>query len=76
MQVRRMFAALMAVMLVSASAVAQERRYAGAGGPIPEGTQVEIRIIDNISSETAREGGRYETLTRFPQPGNGKMPSW
>jgi hypothetical protein len=60
MQVRRMIAALMAVLLVSGLAVAQERRSAGAGGPIPGGTQVEIRIIDNLSSETAREGDKFQ----------------
>jgi hypothetical protein len=57
MQVRRTIAALVAVLLVSASAVAQERRsVTGRGGPIPEGTQITIRMIDSLSSETAREG--------------------
>jgi hypothetical protein len=72
MQVRRTIAALMAVMLVSASAVAQERRYAGAGGPIPEGTQVEIRIIDNISSETAREGDTFQATLEQAIVANGQ----
>ena len=59
MQVRRTIAAWMltAAMLVGGSAVAQERRsVTGRGGPIPEGTQVTIRMIDSLSSETAREG--------------------
>ena len=59
MQVRHTMAALMAIVLVSGSALAQERRSAGVGGPIPEGTQVEIRIIDNLSSETARQGDTF-----------------
>jgi hypothetical protein len=50
----------MAVMLVSGSAVAQERRsVTGRGGPIPGGTQVTIRMIDSLSSETAREGDTF-----------------
>jgi hypothetical protein len=60
MRVRRTIAALVAVMLVSGLAVAQERRsVTGRGGPIPEGTQITIRMIDNLSSETAREGDTF-----------------
>ena len=60
MQVRRTIAAVVAVMLVSGLAVAQERRsVTGRGGPIPEGTQVTIRMIDSLSSETAREGDTF-----------------
>ncbi|MGB9103350.1 MAG: hypothetical protein WCC59_01215 [Terriglobales bacterium] len=60
MHFRRTIAALVAVMLVSGSAVAQERRsVTGRGGPIPEGTQVTIRMIDSLSSETAREGDTF-----------------
>ena len=68
MQGRRTIAAVMAmaVVLVSGLAVAQERRSAGAGGPIPEGTQVEIRIIDTISSETARQGDKFQATLEQP----------
>jgi hypothetical protein len=60
MQFRRTIAALMAVMLVSGVAVAQERRnMTGRGGPIPDGTQVTIRMIDSLSSETAQEGDTF-----------------
>ena len=65
MQVRQTIAAWMAVMLLAGLTVAQERRSAGAGGPIPGGTQVEIRIIDNLSSATAHEGDTFQgTLER------------
>lgn len=59
MQARRTMAAVVAIMLVSWVAGAQERRSAGVGGAIPEGTQVEIRIIDSLSSDTAREGDSF-----------------
>jgi hypothetical protein len=62
MQVRRTIAAWMvtAAMLVGGLAVAQERRsVTGRGGPIPEGTQVTIRMIDSLSSETAKEGDTF-----------------
>jgi hypothetical protein len=60
MQLKQTIAALVAVMLVSASAVAQERRsVTGRGGPIPEGTQITVRMIDNLSSETAHEGDTF-----------------
>ncbi|MGA1998976.1 MAG: hypothetical protein ABSG52_03200 [Terriglobales bacterium] len=62
MQVRRTIAAwmVMAVVLVGGLAVAQERRsVTGRGGPIPEGTQVTIRMIDSLSSETAKEGDTF-----------------
>jgi hypothetical protein len=60
MQVRRTIAALVAAMLVSGLAVAQERRsVTGSGGPIPEGTQITVRMIDNLSSETAHEGDTF-----------------
>ncbi|MBZ5512828.1 MAG: hypothetical protein LAN70_16900 [Acidobacteriia bacterium] len=60
MHFRRTIAVWMAVMLVSASAVAQERRsVTGRGGPIPEGTPITIRMIDSLSSETAREGDTF-----------------
>jgi hypothetical protein len=72
MQVRQTIAVLMALMLVSASAVAQERRSAGAGGPIPAGTQVEIRIIDSISSETAREGDTFQATLEQEIVANGR----
>ena len=72
MQVRRTMAAWMAVMLVIGSAVAQERRSAGAGGPIPDGTQVEIRIIDSLSSETAREGNTFQATLEQAIVANGR----
>ena len=72
MQVRRTIAALMAVMLVSGLAVAQERRSFGAGGPIPEGAQVEIRMIDSVSSETAREGDRFQATLEQAIVANGR----
>ncbi len=59
MQVRRTIAAVLAVMLVSGPAGAQERRSAGTGGPIPDGTHVEVRIIDSLTSDTAREGDAF-----------------
>lgn len=75
MQVRRTIAAWMvtAVMLVGGLAVAQQRRSAGAGGPIPEGTQVEIRIIDSLSSETAHEGNTFQATLEQEIVANGRL---
>lgn len=57
MQLRRMTAAIFVVLMVSLMVSAQERRRAsGSGGAIPEGTQVTIRMIDSLTSETAKEG--------------------
>jgi hypothetical protein len=74
MQVKRTIATLLAVMLVSGLALAQERRSAGIGGPLPEGTQVEIRIIDNLSSDTAREGDKFQGTLEQPIVINGQTP--
>ncbi len=73
MQVKRTIAAVVAVMLVSGLAGAQERRSAGIGGALPEGTQVTIRIIDSLSSETAREGDTFRGTLEQPIEVNGRV---
>jgi hypothetical protein len=60
MQVRRTVAAIIFVLVVSLSLAAQQRRA------IPEGTQVTIRIIDNLSSETAKEGDVFHATLEEP----------
>src|SRR5512147_924271 len=54
MQSRRTVSAVLVVLALSLSLAAQQRRV------IPEGTQVTIRIIDNLSSETAKEGDTFQ----------------
>jgi hypothetical protein len=57
MNTRRTIVAIMVITLAWLCASAQERRSAtGTGGPIPEGTTVEVRFIDSLNSETAVEG--------------------
>ena len=59
MSLRRRAAAMVVVMLVSLSAWAQHRTVSGAGGPIPAGTQVQVRFIDNLSSATAQNADTF-----------------
>lgn len=54
------------VVLISSLLVAQRSREGGVGGPIPEGTQVTIRMIDTLSSETAREGDTFHATLEQP----------
>jgi hypothetical protein len=72
MQVQRVVTSLVAIIALSWAAGAQERRSVGAGGAIPEGTQVEIRIIDSLSSETAREGDTFHGTLNQPIEVNGR----
>jgi hypothetical protein len=46
-------------MLFCLSAAAQHRNGNGAGGPIPAGTQVQVRFIDNLDSQTAKDGDTF-----------------
>ncbi|MGZ4811922.1 MAG: hypothetical protein ACXVZI_04070 [Terriglobales bacterium] len=67
MKAPRALAALTGIVIVSSLCLAQEHRHAGGmGGPIPEGTQVTIRMIDNLSSETAREGDTFHASLEQP----------
>lgn len=59
MSLRRTAAAMVAVMLVCLSAWAQHRNSTGTGGPIPAGTQIQVRFIDNLNSETAKDGDTF-----------------
>jgi hypothetical protein len=56
----------MAILLsFSLSAAAADRRPAGPGGSIPAGTQIQVRMIDSLSSATAKEGDVFHgTLER------------
>ena len=57
---------IVAVVLISSLLVAQRSREGGMGGPIPEGTQVTIRMIDSLSSETAHEGDTFHATLDQP----------
>ena len=59
MSLRRTAAATVVVILVCLSASAQHRTGSGTGGPIPAGTQVQVRFIDNLDSETAKDGDTF-----------------
>ncbi len=66
MYVRRTLAATL-VILLSLAAWAQQRRGTnGYGGTIPEGTQIEIRMIDSLSSETAKSGDTFHASLEQP----------
>jgi hypothetical protein len=60
MQFRRTVTAIFVVLTLSFSLAAQQRRA------IPEGTQVQIRIIDNLSSETAKDGDVFHATLDQP----------
>jgi hypothetical protein len=60
MNARRTIATILIVIMACLSASAQQRRSAsGTGGPIPDGTQVPVRFIDNLTSETANQGDTF-----------------
>ncbi|MGI9103972.1 MAG: hypothetical protein ACR2IF_16145 [Terriglobales bacterium] len=58
MTFHRLIAATIVVTL-SLSAAAQRRAIAGTGGAIPQGTPIEIRMIDSLNSETAKSGDLF-----------------
>ena len=60
MKARRAIAVSVMVMMVCLSASAQSRIASGTGGPIPAGTQIQVRFIDNLTSETANEGDTFQ----------------
>jgi hypothetical protein len=73
MNARRTIAAIAIVIMVGLSASAQQRRSAsGTGGPIPDGTQVEVRFIDNLTSETANEGDTFHATLEQEIVANGE----
>ncbi len=53
-------------ILISSLMVAQRSREGAMGGPIPEGTQVTIRMIDSLSSETAHQGDIFQATLEQP----------
>jgi hypothetical protein len=73
MKLQRSVAVLVAIFVISSLISAQERYHAtGPGGPLPEGTTVEIRMIDSINSETAQEGDTFHASLEQPIVVNGR----
>jgi hypothetical protein len=66
MKLKWRLAALVVVSMASLLALAQHRTVSGAGGPIPAGTQIQVRFIDNLNSETAREGDTFRATLEEP----------
>jgi hypothetical protein len=66
MNFRRTIATVIVVTMASFTALAQHRTGNGAGGLIPAGTQVTIRFIDNLTSETAHEGDTFHATLEEP----------
>lgn len=62
------------VVLISITVTAQRHgRYAsGSGGVIPQGTQVQIRMIDSLSSANARAGQTFRASLEQPIVVNGR----
>ncbi len=56
---RRQFCAVFLVLMVSLAAMGQRRGAAAMGGPIPAGTQLSVRMIDSLSSATAKAGDTF-----------------
>jgi hypothetical protein len=73
MNARRTITASVMVIMVCLSASAQQRRSAGGtGGPIPDGTQVQVRFIDNLTSETANQGDTFHATLEQEIVANGQ----
>ncbi len=70
MNARRTIAPI--VLILSCLAFAQTRRAPGYGGPIAEGTQVQIRMIDSLSSGSAHEGDTFHATLDQPIIVNGR----
>ena len=66
MNVRRTIVAAMVVLTLSLSVSAQRGGVRRVGGPIPEGTTVEIRMIDTITSEAAKDGDTFRATLAQP----------
>lgn len=64
---------LVVIVMLSLSAFAQRRSYTqGTGGAIPAGTQVQVRFIDALSSETAKPGDTFRGTLEQPIVVNGR----
>lgn len=72
MNVRRVLT-LTLVVLLAMSAFGQRRRYTqGTGGAIPAGTQVQVRLIDSLTSETAQVGDTFRGTLEQAVVSNGR----
>src|SRR5689334_9554269 len=71
MNTRRLLSAIAALLLLSITAAA-DRRPAGPGGAIPAGTQIHVRMIDSLSSATAKEGDVFRGTLEQPVVVNGR----
>jgi hypothetical protein len=72
MNARRTIAAIAIIIMVGLSASAQRRSAGGTGGTIPDGTQVQVRFIDNLTSETANEGSNFHATLEQAIVANGQ----
>ena len=70
----RRLTTLAAILAFSLMASAQHHgRYSSAyGGAIPQGTQVQIRMIDSLSSATAKPGQTFRATLEQPIVANGR----
>jgi hypothetical protein len=66
MNVRRMIVAALVVPTLSLSVWAQRGGVRRIGGLVPEGTTVEIRMIDTITSATAKDGDIFHATLEQP----------
>ena len=66
MSVRRTIVAVMVILDLSLLASAQRGGVRRVGGLIPEGTTVEIRMIDTVTSETAKDGDTFHATLEQP----------
>ena len=70
MRVERKLAALFLLVMVPALALAQRRSTSSV--TIPAGTQITVRMIDKLTSETAQPGQTFRGSLEYPVTVNGK----
>jgi len=62
---------LACTLVVALTLSAQRRNAAAYGGAIPQGTQLQIRMIDSLSSATAKAGQTFRATLEAPVVVNG-----
>lgn len=70
MRLERKLAALLLLLIVPALALAQRRSTSSV--TIPAGTQITVRMIDRLTSETAQPGQTFRGSLEYPVTVNGR----